>query len=94
LRLLGQAPTPLETRGLTAFQGSLNVDDEIWMTAQQAADHCGVKPFTIYSWERRGHLKVGGLDEHGHKLFRLLDVADAELTTRARARKRVLTSAA
>jgi predicted site-specific integrase-resolvase len=69
------------------------MDDEIWMTAQQAAHHFGVKLFTVYSWVRRGHLQVGGLDHRGQKLFRLLDVALVEKATRAKA-KRVLTPAA
>lgn len=44
---------------------------------------------TVYSWVRRGHLKVGGLDHRGQKLFRYLDVTQAEKATRAKA-KRVL----
>jgi predicted site-specific integrase-resolvase len=67
--------------------------DDDWMTAQEVADHFGVKPFTVYSWVRRGRLRIGGLDEKGRKLFRFLDAADTELATRARA-KRVLTPAA
>jgi predicted site-specific integrase-resolvase len=63
------------------------MDDEIWMTAQEAADHFGVKLFTIYSWVRRGRLQVGGLDERGRKVFRLLDVALVEKATRAKAKR-------
>ncbi|MFE4918997.1 hypothetical protein [Streptomyces sp. NPDC056661] len=48
---------------------------------------------TVYSWVRRGHLKVGGLDHWGQKFFRHLDVAKAEMATRAKA-KRVLVPAA
>jgi predicted site-specific integrase-resolvase len=69
------------------------MDDEFWMTAQEAADHFGVKLFTIYSWVRRGQLQVGGLDERGRKVFRLLDVALVEKATRTKA-KRVLVPAA
>lgn len=69
------------------------MQDEIWLTVKEAALHTGVSVQTIYSWARRGHLKVEGLNERGQKLYRLLAVADAELATRARAR-RVLTPAA
>ncbi|MFJ4687071.1 MerR family transcriptional regulator [Streptomyces sp. NPDC088789] len=40
---------------------------------------------TIRSWAHRGHLKVGGLDDHGRPLYALPDLARAEHTTRARA---------
>lgn len=69
------------------------MDDEIWMTALEAARHFGVSNKTIYRWTTEGRLSVRGLDERGQKLFRFLDVADVELATRARA-KRVLTPAA
>ncbi|MFI0939155.1 helix-turn-helix domain-containing protein [Streptomyces sp. NPDC021020] len=69
------------------------MDDEIWMTAPEAADHFGVSNKTIYRWTAEGRLQVGGLDERGQKLFRFLDVAQVELVTRARA-KRVLGIAA
>ncbi|MFD9618489.1 helix-turn-helix domain-containing protein [Streptomyces virginiae] len=68
------------------------MEDEIWLTAPEAADHCGVSLVTVYSWVRRGHLQVEGLDHRGRKLFRYLDVARAEMATRARA-KRVLVPA-
>ncbi|MFD0210825.1 helix-turn-helix domain-containing protein [Streptomyces hirsutus] len=67
--------------------------DEIWLTAREAADLTGVSVVTVYSWVRRGHLKVEGLDHRGQKLFRHLDVAKAEKATRAKA-KRVLVRAA
>lgn len=68
-----------------------------WLTAVQAAahvDHCrramtggraGAKLPIIKKWVQRGYLQPGGLDEHGHQLFRLADVAKAEQATRARA---------
>ncbi|MFH9038487.1 helix-turn-helix domain-containing protein [Streptomyces sp. NPDC017966] len=68
-------------------------DNEIWLTAREAADLTGVSVVTVYSWVRRGHLKVEGLDHRGQKLFRHLDVARAEKATRAKA-KRVLAPAA
>ncbi|MFJ8508620.1 helix-turn-helix domain-containing protein [Streptomyces avermitilis] len=65
------------------------MEDELWLTAREAADLTGVSLQTIYSWERRGHLTVEGLDHRGQKLFRHLDVARAEMATRSKA-KRVL----
>jgi predicted site-specific integrase-resolvase len=73
--------------------GRASVEDQLWLTAREAADHCGVSLVTVYSWVRRGHLKVEGLDHRGQKLFRHLDVARAEMATRAKA-KRVLVPAA
>lgn len=55
------------------------------LTARQAADHAGVRLITIYSWQRRGHLKPAGLDPNGVYLYNLLDVAKAEYATRKRA---------
>ncbi|MFE9953284.1 helix-turn-helix domain-containing protein [Streptomyces sp. NPDC005531] len=69
------------------------MEDEIWLTVREAADLTGVSIVTVYSWVRRGHLKVEGLDHRGKKLFRHLSVAQAEKATRAKA-KRVLVPAA
>ncbi|MES4891422.1 helix-turn-helix domain-containing protein [Streptomyces sp. NPDC096012] len=68
-------------------------DTEVWMTGREAANLTGVSVMTVYSWVRRGHLKVEGLDHRGQKLFRHLSVAQAEKATRAKA-KRVLVRAA
>ncbi|MGX1487677.1 excisionase family DNA binding protein [Streptomyces griseus] len=64
------------------------MEDENWLTAREAAEVTGVSIVTVYSWVRRGHLKVEGLDHRGQKLFRHLDVARAEKATRARAPRR------
>ncbi|WP_326755112.1 helix-turn-helix domain-containing protein [Streptomyces hirsutus] len=69
------------------------MEDEIWLTARETADLTGVSVVTVYSWVRRGHLKVEGLDHRGQKLFRHIDVARAEKATRAKA-KRVLATVA
>ncbi|MDX3233225.1 helix-turn-helix domain-containing protein [Streptomyces sp. ME19-01-6] len=69
------------------------MEDEIWLTVREAAEPTGVSIVTVYSWVRRGHLTVEGLDHRGQKLFRHLDVTRAEMTTRAKA-KRVLVPAA
>ncbi|WP_199880933.1 helix-turn-helix domain-containing protein [Streptomyces kebangsaanensis] len=69
------------------------MEDEIWLTAREAAELTGVSVVTVYSWVRRGRLKVEGLDHRGQKLFRHLAVAQAEKATRAKA-KRVLVTAA
>ena len=69
------------------------------ITAIQATRICGVTPQTVRKWCSRGYidsdgqrrqLSVAQLDEQGHKLFRLLDVAIAERATRysGRGRKR------
>jgi excisionase family DNA binding protein len=71
--------------------GRASVEDELWLTAREAADLTGVSVVTVYSWVRRGHLKVEGLDHRGQRLFRHLSVAQAEKATRAKA-KRVLVS--
>jgi excisionase family DNA binding protein len=69
------------------------VEDEIWLTACEAAVLTGVSTVTVYLWVRQGHLEVEGLDHRGQKLFRHLAVAQAEKANGAMA-KRVLVSAA
>jgi excisionase family DNA binding protein len=71
-----------------------SVEDEIWLTAREVADLTGVSVVTVYSWVRRGHLKVEGLDHRGQKLFRHIAVAKAEKATRARAARRSFSVAA
>lgn len=61
------------------------MEDETWLTVKEAALFVGMDVQTIYSWVRRGHLRVAGLDYRGRKLFRQLDVARAELATRRKA---------
>lgn len=39
----------------------------------------------ICNWADRGHLAIAGLDERGHRLYALDDLARAELATRSRA---------
>lgn len=68
-----------------------------WLTATEAADHADrarqaltagaahIQPATIRQWVARGHLTATGLDTHGRQLYRLADVAHAELHTRSRA---------
>ncbi|GAA2227276.1 hypothetical protein GCM10010430_03310 [Kitasatospora cystarginea] len=55
------------------------------LTGPQAAELCGVSPTTIRSWKNRGKLKAAGLDEQGRPMYRHLDVALAERSTRDRA---------
>jgi len=57
------------------------------ITSNEAATLCGVSAATIRKWVQRGTLAPKGMDEHGRKLFRLLDVAKAERATRDRARR-------
>ncbi|MGW3154018.1 helix-turn-helix domain-containing protein [Streptomyces sp. NPDC001089] len=58
------------------------MEDEIWLTAQEAAAHFGVALKSIYRWTAEGRLTAAGLDHRGRKVFRHLDVARAELATR------------
>lgn len=57
------------------------------LTGPQAAKLCGVSPITIRSWKRRRILEPAGLDERGRPLYRHLDVALAERSTRDRAHR-------
>lgn len=50
-----------------------------------SADAAAVTPQAICNWRTRGHLKVGGLDEHQRPLYALADIARAEQATRNRA---------
>jgi DNA-binding transcriptional MerR regulator len=50
-----------------------------------SAGAAAVTPATIRQWASRGHLKRAGLDEDGHPLYALPDLARAEKATRARA---------
>jgi predicted site-specific integrase-resolvase len=61
------------------------MEDETWLTIKEAALPTGVDVQITYSWIRRGHLEVTGLEHRGRKLFRHLDVARAELVTWAKA---------
>lgn len=72
--------------------------DSTWLTATQAAELANqwryiasggraatVGTTAICNWNARGHLQHAGLDERGHKVYRLADLASAEKATRARA---------
>lgn len=85
-------PRPLEVPGLSHAREGFS-GDEICLTAREAAELTGVSTVTVYSWVRRGHLKVEDLDHRDQKLFRHFDVARAEMATRGKA-KRVLAPAA
>ncbi|MFI1409401.1 helix-turn-helix domain-containing protein [Streptomyces sp. NPDC020707] len=63
------------------------MEDKVWMTVKEAALFTGISVQTVYSWIRRGHLTVGGLNHRNQKLFRHLDVARAEQRTRTRAHR-------
>ncbi|TXG90679.1 MerR family transcriptional regulator [Rhodococcus rhodnii] len=61
------------------------IDSQI--TATEAATLCGVALCTITKWAREGKLSPSGADERGRKLYRLIDVAKAEYSTRKKARR-------
>lgn len=50
-----------------------------------SAGAAAVTPATIRSWASRGHLTATGLDDQGHPLYALPDLARAEKKTRSRA---------
>ena len=57
-------------------------DGEEFVTRQQAAALMGVKPDTIATWERRGHLaRIPGCPPR-RPLYRMADVIDAEYKAR------------
>jgi len=78
-----QAPTAQETGAFSCFRKAV-MEDESWLTAKEATLLAGVDVQAIYSWVRRGHLAVTWLDHRGRKL-RHLEVAKAEMATRAKA---------
>lgn len=57
--------------------------DSLVSTAE-AAYIAGVKSGTIRTWKSRGLLAPAGLDDRGHPLYRVRDVAKAERKTRNR----------
>lgn len=60
----------------------LGPDGEEYITRQQAAALMGVKPDTIATWERRGHLvRVEGCPPR-RPLYRMADVVEAEFKAR------------
>ncbi|MEQ4610668.1 MerR family transcriptional regulator [Streptomyces cavourensis] len=68
------------------------MDTDLLTTAQAhrarqllSASAAAIRPTTIRDWASRGHLTKAGLTETGRPLYRLADVARAELATRARA---------
>jgi DNA-binding transcriptional MerR regulator len=44
-----------------------------------------VTPAAVRKWASRGHLDPAGLDDQGHPLYALADIARAEKATRGRA---------
>ncbi|MEU9677851.1 MerR family transcriptional regulator [Streptomyces parvus] len=79
----------MDTEYLTGAQAAAHVN-----SARQllSAGTLHVRPATIHQWVRRGHLSPVGIAEDGRtRLYRLADVARAELATRGRALRHVTT---
>ncbi|MFJ8863628.1 MerR family transcriptional regulator [Streptomyces sp. NPDC102451] len=73
----------MDTDLLTTAQAAAHAD-----RARQAlsATAAHIRPCTIRQWSSRGHLTAAGLaDDNRTRLYRLADVARAELATRGRA---------
>ncbi|GFH34309.1 helix-turn-helix domain-containing protein [Streptomyces pacificus] len=64
-------------------------DGTATLTATGAAEHAGVERPTVYSWIRRYKIPVVGKHDNGQNLYRLADIARAEKSTRAGARRNV-----
>lgn len=87
-------PTPVDggfvAKGPDTLAGTAilipnSIDDLI--TASEAATLCGVTQTAIRKWAHRNQLTAAGIDHRGRKLYRVIDVARAEHTTRTRARR-------
>ncbi|MFJ8883621.1 MerR family transcriptional regulator [Streptomyces sp. NPDC102402] len=72
----------MDTDLLTTAQAAAHADRARQLLSAGAAH---VRPTTIRDWASRGRLERAGLTEAGHPLYRLADVARAELATRSRA---------
>jgi DNA-binding transcriptional MerR regulator len=60
--------------------------DSLVSTAQ-AAFLAGVTDATIRKWRERAKLTPAGIDDQGHPLYRLIDIARVERATREKARR-------
>ncbi|MFE9935865.1 helix-turn-helix domain-containing protein [Streptomyces hirsutus] len=62
-------------------------DGEFWFTVREAAAFTGRSLQTIYSWERRGHLRRQDAhrDERGRRIYTQTQIAAAERAARMNA---------
>lgn len=51
------------------------------VTANAAAEALGVARGTVRSWIHRYHIRVRGLNEHGHRMYAYADLARIEADT-------------
>lgn len=58
------------------------------ITTAEAARLCRVSEATIRKWVQRQKLHPSGMDDKGRKVFRVLDVAKVEHSTRSTVRGR------
>ncbi|MFE4691736.1 MerR family transcriptional regulator [Streptomyces sp. NPDC056749] len=72
----------MDTPLLTTAQAAAHATRARQMLSAGAAT---IRPTTIRDWASRGHLARAGLTENGRPLYRLGDVARAEVATRGRA---------
>jgi hypothetical protein len=79
------APAAPSTTWLTRAQAAAHADRARRLITSAHPDARRVATVTeaaIRQWVRRGRLRATGLDQDGHQLFALVDVARAELATR------------
>ncbi|MET7648357.1 MerR family transcriptional regulator [Streptomyces sp. NPDC005426] len=72
----------MDTDLLTTAQAAAHAHRARQLLSAGAAVIC---PATVRSWAKRGRLSRAGLTADGRPLYRLADVARAELATRGRA---------
>ncbi|MFS0697771.1 MerR family transcriptional regulator [Streptomyces nitrosporeus] len=72
----------MDTDLLTTAQAAAHATRARQILSAGAAE---IRPCTIRQWDSRGRLPRAGLNELGHPLYRLADVARAEAATRGRA---------
>lgn len=85
---LSQAPEAITLTGAFCVPGGrmlVAADLDQLVSAREAATHTGLAVQTIHSWVQRGYLQPSGLDNKGHKLYKLIDVLKVARDTRKRA---------
>lgn len=72
----------MDIDALTTAEAAAHADRARQAVSARAAH---IRPASIRSWASRGHLERAGITPGGRPVYRLADVARAELATRGRA---------